>query len=50
MQARCYARGLDAFHAAYRVLDRAPRRRKDDDPSVAVAWVRRHDEYYAVPR
>lgn len=41
----CYGRGLDAFNAAYQLLDRAPQGRHEDDLPIPVAWVRRHDEY-----
>jgi predicted dithiol-disulfide oxidoreductase (DUF899 family) len=41
----CYGRGLDAFNAAYQLLDRAPRGRNEDELPIPVAWVRRHDEY-----
>jgi predicted dithiol-disulfide oxidoreductase (DUF899 family) len=41
----CYGRGLDAFNAAYQLLDRTPYGRSEDDLPVPVAWVRRHDEY-----
>jgi predicted dithiol-disulfide oxidoreductase (DUF899 family) len=37
----CYARGLDAFNAAYQLLDRAPLGRNEESPR----WIRRHDEY-----
>jgi predicted dithiol-disulfide oxidoreductase (DUF899 family) len=39
----CYARGLDAFNAAYQLLDRAPRGR--DERELPPTWIRRHDEY-----
>jgi predicted dithiol-disulfide oxidoreductase (DUF899 family) len=45
----CYARGLDAFNAAYQLLDRAPYGRNEDDLAVPVAWLRRHDEYQTGP-
>jgi predicted dithiol-disulfide oxidoreductase (DUF899 family) len=45
----CYARGLDAFNAAYQLLDRTPRGRNEDDMPVPAAWVRRHNEYRAAP-
>lgn len=41
----CYARGLDAFNAAYQLLDRAPYGRNEDQLPVSIAWLRRHDEY-----
>jgi hypothetical protein len=41
----CYARGLDAFNAAYQLLDRAPHGRDEDALPITMAWVGRHDEY-----
>jgi len=41
----CYGRGLDAFNAAYQLLDRTPYGRDEDGLPITVAWVRRHDEY-----
>jgi predicted dithiol-disulfide oxidoreductase (DUF899 family) len=41
----CYARGLDAFNAAFQLLDRAPQGRDEDELPAPLAWVRRHDEY-----
>ena len=41
----CYARGLDAFNGANQLLDRAPKGRAEDALLVAIAWLRRHDEY-----
>jgi predicted dithiol-disulfide oxidoreductase (DUF899 family) len=41
----CYGRGLDAFNAAYQLLDRAPRGRAEDGLPVPIAWLRRRDEY-----
>jgi len=41
----CYARGLDAFNGANHLLDRAPKGRDEDALPVAIAWLRRHDEY-----
>jgi predicted dithiol-disulfide oxidoreductase (DUF899 family) len=41
----CYGRGLDAFNAAYQLLDRAPRGRAEEGLPSPVAWLRRHDEY-----
>jgi predicted dithiol-disulfide oxidoreductase (DUF899 family) len=41
----CYGRGLDAFNAAYQLLDRAPRGRDEDALGVPILWIRRHDEY-----
>ena len=41
----CYARGLDAFNAAYQLLDRAPHGRGEDELPAPFAWIRRHDEY-----
>jgi len=42
----CYGRGLDAFNAAYQLLDRTPHGRNEDGLPIPVAWVRRHDEYH----
>jgi predicted dithiol-disulfide oxidoreductase (DUF899 family) len=44
----CYGRGLDAFNAAYQLLDRTPYGRNEDGLPIPVAWVRRHDEYQQV--
>jgi predicted dithiol-disulfide oxidoreductase (DUF899 family) len=41
----CYGRGLDAFNAAYQLLDRAPRGRGEDALPLPIVWIRRHDEY-----
>lgn len=41
----CYSRGLDAFNAAYQLLDRTPNGRDENDLPVPIAWLRRHDEY-----
>jgi predicted dithiol-disulfide oxidoreductase (DUF899 family) len=46
----CYARGLDAFNAAYQLLDRAPNGRDEDALPATFVWIRRHDEYeHATP-
>ncbi|HEX4120094.1 MAG TPA: thioredoxin family protein [Verrucomicrobiae bacterium] len=37
-----YARGLDGLWGMYQWLDRAPKGRNEDEPSI---WWRRHDEY-----
>jgi predicted dithiol-disulfide oxidoreductase (DUF899 family) len=37
----CYARGLDAFNAAYQLLDRAPLGRNEE----SFRWIQRHDQY-----
>ena len=37
----CYARGLDAFNAAYQLLDRAPLGRNEE----SFRWIHRHDQY-----
>jgi predicted dithiol-disulfide oxidoreductase (DUF899 family) len=37
----CYARGLDAFNAAYQLLDRAPLGRNEE----TFRWIHRHDQY-----
>jgi predicted dithiol-disulfide oxidoreductase (DUF899 family) len=41
----CYGRGLDAFNAAYQLLDRAPHGRDEDSLALPFLWMRRHDEY-----
>jgi predicted dithiol-disulfide oxidoreductase (DUF899 family) len=41
----CYGRGLDAFNAAYQLLDRAPQGRDEDSLPLPILWIRRHDEY-----
>jgi len=41
----CYGRGLDAFNAAYQLLDRTPRGRDEDALPMPILWIRRHDEY-----
>jgi predicted dithiol-disulfide oxidoreductase (DUF899 family) len=41
----CYGRGLDAFNAAYQLLDRAPRGREEEALPLPIFWIRRHDEY-----
>jgi predicted dithiol-disulfide oxidoreductase (DUF899 family) len=41
----CYGRGLDAFNAAYQLLDRAPRGRDEGALPLPILWIRRHDEY-----
>lgn len=46
----CYGRGLDAFNAAYQLLDRVPYGRSEDGLPTPVAWVHRHDEYLAGAR
>ncbi len=45
----CYGRGLDAFNAAYQLLDRAPRGRDEDEFTLPIKWIRRHDEYVDAP-
>lgn len=40
-----YARGVDAFNAAYQLLDRAPRGRDEAGLPWPMAWLRRHDQY-----
>lgn len=41
----CYGRGVEAFNAAYQLLDLTPKGRDEDDLPWPMAWVRRHDEY-----
>jgi predicted dithiol-disulfide oxidoreductase (DUF899 family) len=36
---------LDAFNAAYQLLDRAPYGRNEDHLPMPFVWIRRHDEY-----
>jgi predicted dithiol-disulfide oxidoreductase (DUF899 family) len=43
----CYTRGLEAFNAAYQLLDRAPRGRDEDQLPVPYAWVRRRHQYHS---
>ena len=40
-----YARGLEALDIQYRLLDRAPKGRQEDDLPHPGAWWRRRDEY-----
>lgn len=39
------ARGLEAFNAAYNILDFTPLGRNEDDLPFTMAWVQRHDMY-----
>jgi predicted dithiol-disulfide oxidoreductase (DUF899 family) len=43
----CYARGLEAFNATYKLLDRVPRGRDEDKLRYSQAWLHRRDEYGA---
>ena len=40
-----YSRGLDAFNAAYQLLDLAPRGRDEDELDFTMSWLHRHDAY-----
>lgn len=40
-----YGRGLEAFNAAYSLLDLTPAGRSEDGLPFPMAWVRRKDEY-----
>ena len=40
-----YARGLESFNAAYRLLDLMPKGRDEDALSFTMSWLRRRDAY-----
>lgn len=40
-----FARGLEAFNAAYNILDLTPLGRDEQDLPYPMAWVHRHDQY-----
>jgi len=40
-----YARGLEAFNGAYKLLDLVPKGRNEDDLSFGMAWLKRRDQY-----
>lgn len=40
-----YARGLETFNPAYRLLDLVPNGRDEQDLPWTMAWLRRHDQY-----
>lgn len=40
-----YGRGVEAFNAAYHLLDLTPRGRDEDGLRFTMAWVRRRDQY-----
>jgi len=42
-----YARGLEAFNAAYHLLDLTPKGRDEDGLPFTMAWIKRRDEYAA---
>ncbi len=45
-----YARGLDIIVGTYNLLDLAPKGRDEDALPWSMAWVKRRDEYDAVPQ
>ena len=44
-----YARGLDILIGTYNFLDMAPKGRDEGSLPWSMAWVKRHDEYEALP-
>ncbi len=40
-----YSRGIDAFNAAYQLLDLTPKGRDEDGLPYPAAWLHRHDAY-----